>query len=124
MNGNRRQRAHSENSLAYMTPSSTLLSKIRRDLKKDGNLLVMVAATKLSSRVPHLASELQQARSVTRPTEDLHPTQMGRRQKRPEYREIEPSNPVLRYELSETYQSSDNHGYAFSLSTIQESCEE
>lgn len=50
MIGNRRQRAHSENGLAYMMPSTTLLSKIRRDLKKDGNLLVMVAATKLSSR--------------------------------------------------------------------------
>jgi hypothetical protein len=108
------------------SPSSSVLFKIRQDLRRDRSLLVKAAATTLSSRVPQLASELQQIRSKATPTEDVHPTQIGR-QRKPCHREMEPSDLATKSALQMTYQRLNVDAYVLSqtgLEIIHESYEE
>lgn len=108
------------------SPSSSVLFKIRQDLRRDRSLLVKAAATTLSSRVPQLASELQQIRPKATPTEDVHPTQIGR-QRKSSYREMEPSNLATKSALQMKYQRLNVDAYVLSqtgLETIHESYEE
>lgn len=105
-------------------PSPQLLVKIERDLRDNEHLLVQVAATTLLSQMPQAVDVMRRKHVQVKPSDYCHPTQLGTQ--RP-YREMEPSDPVLKTGLWNTYYTLHDSECTTSLprlSTIEESCEE
>jgi hypothetical protein len=104
-----------------------VLVKIKRDLIRDEKLLVTVAASTLSFRIPHLASQIQKQHHRTSSIEGLHPTQLLHRRRTTDCRRFETSDKLLELEsrdIDGISNGNDDITHRPRLFTIKESYDE